>query len=134
MCRRRALRRLWRSNPTFAVLDGLNEYDDDYTKGFVPPGTLKTAYQAGRGFVSRTLEDAGESEEAATPEPDGAAKPPEENAQEPEAEQLSEAPAEDKRPGEAEAGQDEADKPVSATRRRMAFRRAGTGGSSRGEL
>ena len=29
--RRRALRKLWRLNPLFANLDGLNDYDDDFT-------------------------------------------------------------------------------------------------------
>ena len=54
--RRRALRRLWRSNPTLAVLDGLNDYDDDFSGGFVAPGNLKTAYEVGRGIVSQVAE------------------------------------------------------------------------------
>ncbi|PTB95899.1 DUF3306 domain-containing protein, partial [Marinobacter sp. Z-F4-2] len=29
--RRKALRGLWKSNPVLAVLDGLNDYDEDYT-------------------------------------------------------------------------------------------------------
>jgi hypothetical protein len=70
--RRRALRRLWRSNPVLANLDGLNDYDTDFTGDSVAPGTLKTAYKVGVGIV-RDLEqaavDAGESE-AAGPEAD----------------------------------------------------------------
>lgn len=29
--RRRALRKLWRTNPVLACLDGLNDYEDDFT-------------------------------------------------------------------------------------------------------
>ena len=50
--RRRALRRLWTTNPVLANLDGLNDYDDDYTAIGPPGGLLKTAYKAGRGFLS----------------------------------------------------------------------------------
>ena len=31
LLRRRALRSLWKSNPVLAVLDGLNDYDEDFT-------------------------------------------------------------------------------------------------------
>lgn len=55
--KRKALRRLWRSNPTLAVLDGLNDYDDDFTGGFVPPGTLKSLYEVGKGFAAKAVED-----------------------------------------------------------------------------
>ena len=54
--RNRALRKLWRSNPVFANLDGLNDYDEDYTDAaMVVPG-LKTAYQVGRGIVRKALD------------------------------------------------------------------------------
>lgn len=59
--RRQALRRLWRLNPVFANLDGLNDYDEDYTNAATVIEGLKTAYQAGRGFVN----DAAESDAAA---------------------------------------------------------------------
>lgn len=49
--RRRALRRLWRLNPVFANLDGLNDYDEDYTDAARVVDGLKTLYQAGRGMV-----------------------------------------------------------------------------------
>ncbi len=60
--RRRALRRLWRSNPVLANLDGLNDYDTDFTGDSVAPGALKTAYKVGVGLLSES------SREAATPE------------------------------------------------------------------
>jgi hypothetical protein len=54
-----ALRKLWRSNPVFGVLDGLNDYDLDYT---LKPGVIeqvRSAYQAGKGYV---YEEEAESE------------------------------------------------------------------------
>ncbi len=50
--RRRALRRLWRLNPVFANLDGLNDYDDDYTDAATVVEGLKTLYKVGKGFVT----------------------------------------------------------------------------------
>ncbi|MBD3679422.1 MAG: DUF3306 domain-containing protein [Rhodobacteraceae bacterium] len=72
--RRRALRKLWRSNPVLAVLDGLNDYDDDFTGDTVPLGQLKTAYQVGRGFVKDVLDQAEVEPVEATGEPDEAAE------------------------------------------------------------
>lgn len=54
--RRRALRRLWVSNPVLANLDGLNDYDGDFTGGSVAQGMLKTAYQVGRGIVKQAAD------------------------------------------------------------------------------
>ena len=51
--RRRALRRLWTTRPVLANLDRLVDYDDDYTGGGVPMGTLPTAYRVGRGLLAR---------------------------------------------------------------------------------
>lgn len=56
--RRRALRVLWRSNPVLANLDGLNDYDDDFTSPELTKKVLATAYQVGRGIVSHNIEDA----------------------------------------------------------------------------
>ncbi len=53
--RGRALRKLWRSNPLLANLDGLNDYDEDFT---TPRGaaltTIKTAWRVGQGFLEET--------------------------------------------------------------------------------
>ncbi|SFE84351.1 Protein of unknown function [Sulfitobacter brevis] len=49
--RNRALRKLWRSNPVLACLDGLNDYDDDYLTGSTGNGPIKTAYQVGKGMT-----------------------------------------------------------------------------------
>lgn len=62
--RNRALRRLWRSNPVLANLDGLNDYDGDFTDAAtVVKGGVNTAYKIGRGL----LRDEPEKTDAATP-------------------------------------------------------------------
>lgn len=54
LLRRKALRSLWKSNPVLAVLDGLNDYDEDFTD--FAPGVkgAKTLYKVGKGFIDRT--------------------------------------------------------------------------------
>lgn len=54
--RKRALRKLWRSNPVLACVDGLNDYDDDYLTGSVGQGAIKTTYQVGKGMLAHLLE------------------------------------------------------------------------------
>ena len=49
--RRRALRKLWRLNPVFGHLDGLNDYDLDYTNAATVVANLKSIYQVGKGMV-----------------------------------------------------------------------------------
>ncbi len=46
-----ALRQLWRSSPVFANVDGLNDYDEDFTIPKTPVGVIRTAWKFGRGFV-----------------------------------------------------------------------------------
>lgn len=63
--RRRALRKLWRLNPVFANLDGLNDYDEDFTIVTTLAANLKTLYQVGKGMPDAEApenpeEDAGE--------------------------------------------------------------------------
>lgn len=45
-----ALRKLWRSNPVLANLDGLIDYGDDFTDAGTVVANMQTAYQAGRGY------------------------------------------------------------------------------------
>jgi hypothetical protein len=61
-----ALRKLWRSDPIFSELDGLVEYGEDYSIPFWPKGTIRTAYQIGRGFVNE-LEKLGGAEAPESP-------------------------------------------------------------------
>jgi hypothetical protein len=64
--RRRALRKLWVSNPVLANLDGLNDYEDDYTDAATAGQVVRTAYEVGRGFLKKI----------ADVEPDGTSKAP----------------------------------------------------------
>lgn len=66
--RRRALRRLWRSNPVLANLDGLNDYDEDFTSPEETMKVLKTAYKVGRGFLTDKSEDDTEAEQHQLPD------------------------------------------------------------------
>ncbi|MFZ3582530.1 DUF3306 domain-containing protein [Loktanella sp. DJP18] len=50
--RNRALRKLWRSDPTLACLDGLNDYDADYLTGSTGQGVIQTSYQVGKGLMA----------------------------------------------------------------------------------
>ncbi|TYC55520.1 DUF3306 domain-containing protein [Marinobacter sp. BW6] len=51
--RRKALRGLWKSNPVLAVLDGLNDYDEDYTLASTAGQTVATLYKVGEGLVDK---------------------------------------------------------------------------------
>jgi len=67
--RRRALRRLWRLDPAYNRLDGLDDYMDDYTDQARVVKGLRTAYRVGRGFLEelKPAGDAGTGTEPATP-------------------------------------------------------------------
>lgn len=49
--RRKALRRLWRSDPVLACLDGLNDYEEDFTDAAVAVKGLESAYRVGKGYL-----------------------------------------------------------------------------------
>lgn len=53
--RRRALRRLWASNPVLANVDGLVDYGGDFTDSALVVENLQTAYQVGKGMLSHLL-------------------------------------------------------------------------------
>jgi hypothetical protein len=48
----KAFRKLWTSDPAFANLDGLNDYDDDYSMLGMVETVVETAYKIGKGYVS----------------------------------------------------------------------------------
>lgn len=54
--RRKALRKLWLSNPTLANLDALVEYGEDYTDAATVVENLQTAYQVGKGMMRHVEE------------------------------------------------------------------------------
>lgn len=58
--RRQALRTLWRSDPVLANLDGLNDYEDDYSRTRDLSPVVRTAYRVGKGYL-RDLDPAAEA-------------------------------------------------------------------------
>ena len=75
--RKQALRRLWRSHPTLANLDGLLEYGEDYTKIGTVKSVVRTAYQVGRGmFHDREIEPADQAAQDASAAPEAAQRAP----------------------------------------------------------
>jgi hypothetical protein len=53
-----ALRKLWRSNPVFAVLDGLDDHFLDFRWPEKGSEVVKTAWKVGRGFLTDSDEPA----------------------------------------------------------------------------
>ena len=51
LLRRTALRKMWRTDPVFANLDGLNDYDTDFRNP--AHSVYKSLWQVGRGFLSQ---------------------------------------------------------------------------------
>lgn len=49
--RNAALRKLWRSDPVFANLDGLVEYGEDYAAAFKASAAVRTAYRVAQGMT-----------------------------------------------------------------------------------
>jgi hypothetical protein len=77
--KRLALRKLWRSDPVFANLDGLVEYGEDFGAAFRNPGPVATLFRIGRGMPGPGDEEEAEQEaEAAAeaPEPPSAEDDP----------------------------------------------------------
>lgn len=68
--RRRALRRLWQSDPVLANIDGLNDYDEDFTDAALVVKALQSAYNVGRGYFTQEEIEEMQAQEAAegTPE------------------------------------------------------------------
>jgi len=68
--RQMALRRLWRLNPLFGIVDDMVEYGEDYTDAATVIEGMKTAYTVGRGYAKEVVEP----EEAEVLEADAEAK------------------------------------------------------------
>ncbi|NQU57057.1 MAG: DUF3306 domain-containing protein [Rhodospirillales bacterium] len=81
---RKALRKLWSSDPVFANMDGLNDYDEDYSSLGIIKTVVETAYKVGKGIVDeekpeipKNEEDQGDEESVAEVEaPDNESEPP----------------------------------------------------------
>ena len=94
--KRMALRKLWKSNPIFGFIDGLDDYDEDYSAIGIVAQEIFTNYKPGKGMV-----DPDETEE----EIDEAVKAEDEVEPQEEARDLGEIEAEAE--AEAEAEEDE---------------------------
>jgi len=57
---KKALRKLWASDEVFEVLDGMNDYDEDFTGDGLAGKAFKTAYKVGRGFITEDDEKPGD--------------------------------------------------------------------------
>jgi hypothetical protein len=64
--RQKALRKLWTTNPTLACLDGLNDYEEDFTDAATVVANLKSDWLPGRGY--KFLESLDEAHTAAADE------------------------------------------------------------------
>jgi len=60
--KRAALRKLWRSDPVFGELDGLNDYDEDYNLASSLIGSVQSAYKAGKGYIDEAEEKLAQAE------------------------------------------------------------------------
>lgn len=54
--RRRALRKLWLTNPVLANVDGLIDYGEDFTDSAMVVENMQTAYQVGKGMMKHVEE------------------------------------------------------------------------------
>jgi len=99
--RQMALRRLWRLNPLFGVVDDMVEYGEDYTDAATVVEGMKTAYTVGKGYKKDDVEQ----EEAEALEDDSEAQEGDAEAKEGDAE-TKEGDAEAKE-GEKDSQQDE---------------------------
>lgn len=88
--RKNALDKLWRSDPMANISDGLNDYDEDYSSWGMVTEVVKSAYQAGKGYVTEEDEtdktaDDKDGEDAQTPVAD-ATEPDDDGNADPETE------------------------------------------------
>ena len=124
--RRTALRKLWRVNPVLANLDGLNDYDEDYTVAEPLVKALKTVYEAAKGDLDEdeTAAPEGEAAEAEAGEMPAAAEASQDRERDSERAAEADRPAqpplstESPAPGPAAAAADEIPKPVRGSARK----------------
>ncbi len=58
LLKKKAMMTLWRSNPIFANVDGLNDYDEDFANPDLIMKTFESAYEAGRGYMDHIKNEA----------------------------------------------------------------------------
>ncbi|MDA7561647.1 DUF3306 domain-containing protein [Alphaproteobacteria bacterium] len=110
--RQMALRRLWRLNPLFGVVDDMVEYGEDYTDAATVIEGMKTAYTVGKGYKKDDVEP----EETESLEDDSEAQEGDAEAKEGDAEAKD--AEKDGQQGEKEHADDLADQPDQAKARK----------------
>ncbi len=122
--RRQALHKLWRTNPVLANLDGLNDYDEDYTVAEPLVKALKTVYEAGKGVLDEDETATPEGEVAEAGEAPAAAEASQDRERDSERVAEADRPAqpplstESPAPGPAATAADEIPKPVRGSARK----------------
>lgn len=109
--RQRALRKLWTTNPALAVLDGLNDYDLDYTDAAMQAGQVVSSYLPGRGYAA--MEEVAEKLSGIVGEEDGEPGAGEDNLPEFEGEQVAALDDNENLDGVEEVNTDQVDEPAS---------------------
>ncbi len=71
LIQRKAFRKLWSSDPVFEVMDGMNDYDEDFTGTGLAGKALKTAYKVGRGYLTDDDEEDEEKKTASAVQKEG---------------------------------------------------------------
>ncbi|TCL01552.1 uncharacterized protein DUF3306 [Shimia isoporae] len=122
--RRRALRKLWLTNPTLANVDGLVDYGEDFTDSAMVVEGMQTAYQIGKGMLKHVEEMARKAEAMDQPVLGEAAEQPaaDDEADVPE-DVIAMAEVEDATPAEIAIGETDpaAEEIAPSPRRRMRF-------------
>ena len=125
--RRRALRRLWLSNPVLANLDELLDYGEDFTDAATVIADMQSVYQVGKGMVRE--EDLAEAAgDEAEPEAEPAEAEPADDPEEPETASAPEPDA--PQPEEPEPGEDAPPEPRARRHMRFAFAEPDGGGTT----
>lgn len=125
--KRRAMRAHWKSNPVLACMDGLNDYEEDFTTAELIGDAVRTTYQVGRGLLAHVEEMERVANAEAGPEPatEDTADEPGVEAVTADAEIPAPAPAPEIQPDNAEApdaGIGEDGQAIATASRRMRFR------------
>ncbi len=63
-----AFRKLWRSDPVLANIDGLNDYDEDFSMLGKVAEAFESTYQVGKGHATEEEDDVADEDISETPE------------------------------------------------------------------
>ncbi len=127
--RRRALRRLWLSNPVLANLDELLDYGEDFTDAATVMADLQSVYQVGKGMVrdEDLAQAAGDEAETAEAAEDEDAEPSAETGSDPV--ETETAPEPEEETPEPVADEDIPPEPPARRHMRFAFAEPDGGGT-----